>query len=64
MSNIKVFNVLGKEVSSTDLEKSIFDVDFHKQSVFDVVLSDRAHARQGTHAVKTRAQVRGGGRKP
>ena len=64
MAQIKVFNVLGKEVETQEIKDSVFNIEFHEQSVFDTVLSERAHARQGTHSTKTRSEVRGGGKKP
>ncbi|XP_023226515.1 uncharacterized protein LOC111627177 [Centruroides sculpturatus] len=46
------------------LEPAIFAVKVNRQAIFDVVLSERASQRQGTHKVKNRAEVRGGGAKP
>nr|AXX39335.1 50S ribosomal protein L4 [Mycoplasmopsis gallinarum]AXX39336.1 50S ribosomal protein L4 [Mycoplasmopsis gallinarum] len=36
----------------------------YEQAIFDSILSERASRRQGTHSVKSRAEVRGGGKKP
>jgi large subunit ribosomal protein L4 len=47
-----------------DLPAEIFDVDVSVAVIHQVVVAQRAAARQGTHATKTRADVRGGGRKP
>lgn len=63
-NNTKVFNVLGKEVTSFDLEKAIFSTKPHQQAMFDTILSERATTRQGAHDSKTRAEVSGGGKKP
>ena len=44
--------------------KEIFDVEVSIPLIHQVVVAQQAAARQGTHATKTRADVRGGGRKP
>lgn len=64
MSQLNVFNVLGDKVSTIDVKDEVFAIEPHNQSMFDVVLSERASLRQGTHKVKTRTEVSGGGRKP
>ena len=47
-----------------DLPAEIFDVQTNVPLIHQVVVAQLAAARQGTHATKTRADVRGGGRKP
>jgi large subunit ribosomal protein L4 len=47
-----------------ELPDEIFDVDVSIPLIHQVVVAQQAAARQGTHATKTRADVRGGGRKP
>jgi large subunit ribosomal protein L4 len=47
-----------------DFPAEIFDVDVNVPLIHQVVVAQQAAARQGTHATKTRADVRGGGRKP
>jgi large subunit ribosomal protein L4 len=42
----------------------IFDVQVNIPLIHQVVVAQQAAARQGTHATKTRGNVRGGGRKP
>lgn len=64
MAKINVLNVLGENVSSIELNDAIFSVEPHNQAMFDLVLSERASLRQGTHATKTRTEVSGGGKKP
>lgn len=61
---LPVLNVLGKEVSHVDLDASVFNVKPHKQSMFDLIIKERADERQGTKKTKTRTEVRGGGKKP
>jgi large subunit ribosomal protein L4 len=55
-TNVKTVNV--------DLPAEIFDVPVNVPLIHQVVVAQQAAARQGTHATKTRANVRGGGRKP
>ncbi|GAA3803755.1 50S ribosomal protein L4 [Nocardioides panacisoli] len=50
--------------SSVDLPAEIFDVEVNVPLIHQVVVAQQAAARQGTHATKTRGEVRGGGRKP
>jgi large subunit ribosomal protein L4 len=47
-----------------DLPASIFDAKVNLPLIHQVVVAQQAAARQGTHATKTRGDVRGGGRKP
>jgi len=47
-----------------DLPAEIFDVTANIPLIHQVVVAQQAAARQGTHATKTRGEVRGGGKKP
>jgi large subunit ribosomal protein L4 len=47
-----------------DLPAEIFDVPVNVPLIHQVVVAQQAAARQGTHATKSRGEVRGGGRKP
>jgi len=49
---------------TVDLPAEIFDVQTNVPLIHQVVVGQLATARQGTHSTKTRADVRGGGRKP
>ncbi|MDN5760213.1 MAG: 50S ribosomal protein L4, partial [Tomitella sp.] len=49
---------------SVELPAGIFDVEPNLPLMHQVVTAQLAAARQGTHKVKTRGEVRGGGRKP
>jgi large subunit ribosomal protein L4 len=49
---------------AVDLPAEIFDVEVNIPLIHQVVVAQQAAARQGTHATKTRGEVRGGGRKP
>ena len=54
----------GTQVLSVDLPAEIFDVEVNIPLIHQVVVAQQAAGRQGTHATKTRGDVRGGGRKP
>ncbi|BDV02637.1 MAG: 50S ribosomal protein L4 [Candidatus Hepatoplasma vulgare] len=64
MAKFEVKNVLGKTVSELELSDKVFNIVPHNQSMFDLILFERAEWRQGSHSTKNRAEVRGGGRKP
>lgn len=50
--------------NNVQLPKNVFDVKINNQVMFDVVMMERASRRQGTHSVKSRAEVSGTGKKP
>ena len=64
MPTIKVLNQLGAEVKEITLDETVFGAELNMQVVYDVVNAERAAKRQGTHKVKGRSEVSGGGRKP
>ena len=50
--------------ATVELPAEIFDAKVNVPLIHQVVVAQQAAARQGTHATKTRGEVRGGGRKP
>ena len=64
MPSIDVYNVEGKKVSTVDLKEEIFGIEPNEAVVHSVLVNYLANQRQGTQSTKTRAEVRGGGRKP
>lgn len=64
MLKVKVYNQEGAEVKDLELNEAVFGIEPNKQALFDMVLLQRASLRQGTHKVKNRTEVRGGGKKP
>ncbi len=64
MPNVIVYNQAGANVKELELNAAVFGIEPHQQSVFDVVMMQRASWRQGTHDTKNRREVAGGGRKP
>ena len=63
MLKVAVYNQEGKQVKDTELNELVFGIEPNNQAIFDMVLLQRASWRQGTHKVKNRTEVRGGGRK-
>ncbi len=61
---VDVVDAKGKKSGTAELPAEIFDVVTNVPLIHQVVVAQRAAARQGTHATKTRGEVRGGGRKP
>jgi large subunit ribosomal protein L4 len=64
MPTIDILSPAGKKSGSVDLPDDVFDVQTNIPLIHQVVVGQLAAARQGTHSTKTRAEVRGGGRKP
>ena len=59
-----IYNLAGEEAGSIELDDAVFGVTPNMAVIQQAVLRQQANARQGTHETKTRAHVRGGGRKP
>ncbi len=64
MSTVKVVTPSGKGGKDVELPAEFFDVKVNIPLMHQVVVAQEAAARQGTHATKTRGEVRGGGKKP
>jgi large subunit ribosomal protein L4 len=64
MPKLDVFDQSGKKISQLNLNDEVFGIEPNEQALYDVVKAQRAAMRQGTHKVKTRSEVSGGGRKP
>ena len=64
MAKLNVVDVEGKVVRDIELADSIFGIEPNEFAVQAVVKNYLANQRQGTQSAKTRAEVRGGGRKP
>jgi large subunit ribosomal protein L4 len=61
---IDIVNIEGKKVGQADLDDAVFGVPVKGYLLWEVVKAQQAARRAGTHATKTRAHVRGGGKKP
>ena len=64
MAKVAVYNQDGANVKEIELNDMVFGIEPNKQAMFDMVLLQRASIRQGTHKVKNRTEVAGGGKKP
>ena len=64
MAKVSVYNIEGKEVGNIELNDAIFGVEVNEHLLHLAVVAQFANKRQGTQKAKTRAEVRGGGRKP
>ena len=64
MTSVDVHTPGGGTDGSAELPAEIFDVQVNIPLIHQVVVAQLAAARQGTSSTKTRAEVRGGGRKP
>ena len=61
MSTVNVVSPSGKSTETAELPDEIFDAKVNVPLMHQVVVAQLAAARQGTHATKTRGEVRGGG---
>ncbi len=64
MLKVDVLNMEGKKVGDVELNENVFGVEVNDVVVHSVLVNFLANQRQGTQSTKTRAEVRGGGRKP
>jgi large subunit ribosomal protein L4 len=64
MPTIDVLNATGKKSGSRELAAEVFEAPVNVPLMHQVVVAGMARLRAGTHKVKTRGDVRGGGKKP
>lgn len=64
MANYDVLKVDGSKAGTVELSDAVFAIEPNNDVLFEAINLQRASLRQGTHAVKNRSAVRGGGRKP
>jgi large subunit ribosomal protein L4 len=64
VATVPVKNIRGESVGNIDLDDALFGVEINKHAVHMAVIQYLANKRQGNKSAKTRAEVRGGGRKP
>lgn len=64
MANVKLYDQAKQEIGTIDLSPEVFEVEVQPELLHLVVRAQLAAKRAGTHSVKTRSTVRGGGRKP
>lgn len=64
MASVDILDIEGNKAGSAELPEDVFGVTVNVPLIHQVVVAQRNAARQGTHKVKTRGEVSGGGRKP
>ncbi len=64
MPKATVYDMTGKAVGEFELSEAVFGIEPDQVAMFEAVKNHLANCRQGTQSTLTRAEVRGGGRKP
>ncbi|WEK82911.1 MAG: 50S ribosomal protein L4 [Mycoplasma sp.] len=64
MNQVKLVNLKGEVIKEVPFVSSLIVKEVNKQAMFDAVVAENNAARQGTHSTLTKAEVRGGGKKP
>ncbi|WP_096202143.1 50S ribosomal protein L4 [Bacillus sp. FJAT-45350] len=64
MPKVALYNQTGSQVGDIELSDAVFGIEPNEHVLHDAVVMQQASLRQGTHKVKGRSEVRGGGRKP
>src|ERR1700754_2992137 len=64
MASVAVKDAKGKSAGTVDLSEEFFGVQPNVSVMHQVVTAQLARRRAGTQSTKTRAEVRGGGKKP
>ncbi|MGZ4030683.1 MAG: 50S ribosomal protein L4 [Tumebacillaceae bacterium] len=64
MPKVAVYNITGEQVGEIELSETIFGITPNAHVLHEAVVMQQASLRRGTHDVKGRSEVRGGGRKP
>jgi len=64
VATAKGFNAKGEAAADVELPASLFDQQVNEHLLYQAVRTYLANQRQGTHKVKSRVEVSGGGRKP
>lgn len=64
MPKVALYDITGSQIGDVELNDDIFGVEINTHVMYEAVKNYLANQRQGTQSAKTRAEVRGGGRKP
>ncbi|WP_173917956.1 50S ribosomal protein L4 [Halobacillus sp. Marseille-Q1614] len=64
MPKVALLNQSGSKVGDVELNDAVFGIEPNTHVLHEAVVAQQASLRQGTHKVKNRSEVRGGGRKP
>lgn len=64
MPTVSTYDMTGKQTGTMELDDSIFGIEPNQTVLHSAVVNYLANQRQGTQSTLTRAEVRGGGKKP
>jgi 50S ribosomal protein L4 len=64
MPVLNIYKLDGSQAGTVEVNNEIFGIKPNKTVMHEVLVAELAELRQGTASTKTRAEVRGGGRKP
>lgn len=64
MAKTNLYDMTGKVIGETELNDTVFGIEPNVAVMHEIVKNYNANQRQGTQSTLTRAEVRGGGRKP
>ena len=64
MTSVALFKQDGSQNGEVELNAAIFGIEPNENAMYEAIIRQRASMRQGTHAVKNRSAVSGGGKKP
>jgi large subunit ribosomal protein L4 len=64
MAKVQILDQTGKKTKEINAPEDILSYPVKEHLIFEAVVNFRANQRRGTASTKTRAEVRGGGRKP
>ena len=64
MPKVALYNIKGEQIDTIELADAVFGIEPNEAVVHEAVVMQLASLRRGTQSAKTRAEVKGGGRKP
>jgi len=64
MPKVALYDITGSQIGDVELNDEVFGIEVNTHAMYEAVKNYLANQRQGTQSAKTRAEVRGGGRKP
>lgn len=64
MPKVALYNQTGSHVGDVEINDNVFGIEPNEHVLYEAIVMQQASLRQGTHKVKNRSEVRGGGRKP
>jgi len=64
MTKLALYKMSGEQTGEVEVSDDVFDIEINEHVMYEAVKTYMANQRQGNQSVKTRSEVRGGGRKP